>query len=117
MSETVYREYVGFSFKVKQDKTTGAYVCRKHPQLIAEIVSVLPQGASFVPYDDGSGNDPIYYGVEFGEHFMFVFYDNPALEEYDSVDDKDWGEVVEAVLTKMDEIGMKLFGEPMTLED
>lgn len=104
MSNIQY-EYAGFD----------PYVINSETSFISELEALLPEGAVW-GQEANTINSP-YYGVKFGEHFMYVLYDNPCLVNYNSQDEKEWGQVVEAVLGKMSELSMKLWGEPVILED
>lgn len=105
-------EYAGFAPDIETGKHSGVTA---YPSVVDEIKSVLPVGAEWGQEKNSTTND--YYGVKFGDQFMYVLYDNPALVFYNSETEKEWGQVVEAVLGKMNEISMKLFGEPSVFPD
>lgn len=105
-------EYVGFVPDIETGDHSGV---TSYPSFVDEIKSVLPAEAEWGQENNSVNND--YYGVKFGNHFMYVLYDNPAIVFYNSETEKEWGQVVEAVLNKMNAISMKLFGEPSVLPD
>lgn len=104
MSNIQY-EYTGFD----------PYIVETETNFITELEALLPEGAVW-GQEANTLNSP-YYGVKFGEHFMYVLYDNPCIVNYNSQDEKEWGQVVEAVLAKMNEISIKVFEYPAVITD
>lgn len=105
-------DYAGFVPDIETGKYSGVTA---YPSFVEEIKSILPDGAEW-----GHGKNQVnssYYGVKFGNHFMYVLYDGPAVANYDPETEKEWGNIVETVLEKMNEISIKLFGEPSVCPD
>lgn len=122
MAPKVEYEYAGFALEIE----TWDYVYPAYPTLVEEIKAILPEGAEWVQekdeeYDPDDPDDEEeftpYYGVQFGEHFMYVLYDDESYVYYDPETEKEWGQVVEAVLAKMNEISIKVFEYPAVMTD